>query len=160
MAPNPAVTVRVLVCIVLRYLSCIGLRARASDCANSEGHPIPLQTAQARKPTLAVSSPIQRHGAAKACAKRDTEFGEHSEVALYFAHAVQQRPRSNGDTSLRSQKALEAHPALSAIPVCFNLTSFDHLVGKPQQCGRDRETQRPCRLEINDHFELSGLNDR
>src|SRR5258708_5792942 len=58
------------------------------------------------------------------------------------------------------RRPLEAHPALSAIPVCFNLTSFDHLVGKPQQCGRDRETQRPRRLEINDHFELSGLNDR
>ena len=61
---------------------------------------------------------------------------------------------------IKTEGFLEMRSASFCYPCCFNLTSFDHLVGKPQQCRRDREVQGLCRLEINDHFEFSGLNDR
>jgi hypothetical protein len=39
-------------------------------------------------------------------------------------------------------------------------TSFDHLVGATEQRQRDREAERPGRLEIDDQLDLGGLLDR
>ena len=46
---SPVISVRVIVCIVPRDFPGIGLRVLGSDCANSEGHAITLQTAPARQ---------------------------------------------------------------------------------------------------------------